>query len=54
MAICEKQIINPKSEIINPKSEIINLKSYVPTDYRMMDVGKINQIEEAERFAESL
>ena len=30
------------------------LKAFVPTDYRMMDVGKIDQIEEAERFAESL
>ena len=30
------------------------LKAFVPTNYRMMDVGKIDQIEEAERFAESL
>ena len=30
------------------------LKAYVPSDYRMMDVGKIDQIDEAERFAESL
>ena len=29
-------------------------RAYLPTDYRMMDVGKIDQIEEAERFAESL
>ncbi|MCQ2310166.1 MAG: nucleotidyltransferase family protein [Paludibacteraceae bacterium] len=27
------------------------LRAYVPTDYRMMDVGKIEQIAEAERFA---
>ena len=32
----------------------VELKAYVPKDYRMMDVGKIDQIEEAERFAESL
>lgn len=32
----------------------IPLQAYVPKDYRMMDVGKIEQIEEAERFAESL
>ena len=32
----------------------VPLQAYVPTDYRMMDVGKIDQIEEAERFAESL
>lgn len=30
------------------------LKAYIPSDYQMMDVGKIDQIEEAERFAESL
>ena len=30
------------------------LHAYVPTDYRMMDVGKIDQIAQAERFAESL
>jgi hypothetical protein len=30
------------------------LKAYVPADYRMMDVGKIDQIEQAEDFAESL
>lgn len=30
------------------------LNAYVPSDYRMMDVGKIDQIDEAERFAESL
>lgn len=29
-------------------------KAYVPADYRMMDVGKIDQIDEAERFAQSL
>ena len=30
------------------------LRAYVPADYRMMDVGKIDQIAEAEQFAESL
>jgi len=30
------------------------LKAYVPAGYRMMDVGKISQIEEAETFAENL
>ena len=30
------------------------LKAYVPDAYKMMDVGKIDQIAEAERFAESL
>ena len=32
----------------------VTLKAYVPSNYQMMDVGKIDQIEEAERFAESL
>ena len=40
MVICEKQ-----------KS---NLKAYIPDAFQMMDVGKIDQIEEAEAFAESL
>ena len=31
-----------------------DFKAYVPADYRMMDVGKIDQIAEAEAFAESL
>lgn len=30
------------------------LQAYVPADYRMMDVGKIDEITEAETFAESL
>ena len=30
------------------------LQAYVPQDYRMMDVGKIDQLAEAEAFAESL
>ncbi|MBQ4395376.1 MAG: NTP transferase domain-containing protein [Paludibacteraceae bacterium] len=32
----------------------VNLQAYIPSDYRMMDVGKIDQISEAEAFAESL
>lgn len=30
------------------------LRGYVPQDYRMMDVGKINQLIEAEAFAQTL
>ena len=30
------------------------LQAFIPKDYKMMDVGKIDQIQEAERFAESL
>ena len=55
--LCEQNyqspITNHQSPITNYQSPII-LKAYVPLDYRMMDVGKIDQIEEAERFAESL
>ena len=55
--LCEQNyqspITNHQSPITHHQSPII-LKAYVPLDYRMMDVGKIDQIEEAERFAESL
>jgi UTP-glucose-1-phosphate uridylyltransferase len=30
------------------------LRAYIPENYRMMDVGKIDQISEAESFASSL
>lgn len=30
------------------------IRAYVPKQYKMMDVGKIDQLEEAERFAEEL
>ena len=46
--LCEQ---NLKSEIINHK---LILRAYEPKNYKMMDVGKIDQIAEAERFAESL
>ncbi len=32
----------------------LKIKAFVPANYRMMDVGKIDQITEAERFAEKL
>jgi len=48
MAICER------NQMTNDQSPITNLKAYIPNAFRMMDVGKIDQIEEAERFAESL
>ena len=47
MAICEKQMSNVQC----PMS---NLKAFIPDAFRMMDVGKIDQIEEAEHFAQSL
>ena len=30
------------------------LRAFIPENYRMMDVGKINQISEAETFAQAL
>jgi hypothetical protein len=30
------------------------LRAFIPENYRMMDVGKINQLSEAESFAQSL
>ena len=30
------------------------LKAYIPKDYKMMDVGKIEQLNDAERFAEQI
>ena len=32
----------------------VPLRAFVPSDYRMMDVGKIDQLAEAETFAENL
>ena len=34
--------------------EKLPLQAYIPSDYQMMDVGKIDQKEEAERFEETL
>jgi len=46
--LCEQ---NQKTPIKNNKSI---LSAYVPENYKMMDVGKIDQIEAAEAFAHSL
>lgn len=49
------QIINhPYGDSRSEESAISNLKAYIPNAYKMMDVGKIDQIAEAEAFAESL
>ena len=48
MSLCEKNL-SPFTSHLSPL-----LKAYVPSDYRMMDVGKIDQIEQAEIFAQSL
>ena len=44
LSLCE-QNPTPCTEHTTP------LQAYVPADYRMMDVGKIDEIEKAERFA---
>lgn len=48
LSICEE------SQISDVQSPMSHLQAYVPANYRMMDVGKIDRISEAERFAESL
>lgn len=64
MQILSPQILNRLEEVSQDKFSLIDfylsimdkesLCAFVPSDYRMMDVGKIDQIEAAERFAESL
>ena len=67
MQILNPAILNHMDAIMAAKGEKFSLidlylslcsehvfKAYVPADYRMMDVGKIDQIDEAERFAQSL
>ena len=64
MQILDAEVLNYLNEMPEDKFSLIDfylhvmdtvtLKAFVPADYRMMDVGKIDQIEEAERFAESL
>lgn len=46
--LCE-QSLSPSDFHLPP-----SLQAFVPKDYKMMDVGKIDQINEAENFAESL
>jgi len=51
------QMPGDKFSLIDFYLKVMNevpLQAYVPSDYRMMDVGKIDQIDEAEAFAESL
>ncbi|MBQ4018845.1 MAG: nucleotidyltransferase family protein, partial [Paludibacteraceae bacterium] len=64
MQILSPEVLSHLDEMPQEKFSLIDfylkvmneapLQAYVPTDYRMMDVGKIDQIDEAERFAESL
>ena len=64
MQILSPEVLNRLNEMPEDKFSLIDfylhvmntvtLKAFVPADYRMMDVGKIDQIEEAERFANNL
>ena len=64
MQILSPEVLSRLNEMPNDKFSLIDfylsimdkvpLQAYVPTNYRMMDVGKIDQIAEAEAFAESL
>ena len=64
MQILDAEVLNYLNEMPEDKFSLIDfylhvmekvsLKAFIPANYRMMDVGKIDQIEEAERFAESL
>ena len=44
--------LDPALALSIAKKEI--LKAFIPENYRMMDVGKIAQLSEAEAFAQSL
>jgi NDP-sugar pyrophosphorylase family protein len=67
MQILNPRIFDRMEEIVAQKGEKFSLidlylslvekdtlRAFIPTDYRMMDVGKINQLSEAEEFAQSL
>ena len=45
-------LIDAYLSIVERKAGVV--RAYVPREYRMMDVGKIDQLEEAEKFAEEL
>ena len=67
MQILNPRIFNCMDEVAKLKGEKFSLidlylsiaqkeilRAYIPENYRMMDVGKINQLSEAEAFASSL
>ena len=57
---CMNDIVEQKGEKFSLIDLYVNiadkeiLKAFIPENYRMMDVGKINQLSEAEMFANSL
>ncbi|MBQ2291153.1 MAG: nucleotidyltransferase family protein [Paludibacteraceae bacterium] len=67
MQVLNPRIFDCMSDIVEQKGEKFSLidlylniaqkeilRAYIPENYRMMDVGKINQLSEAESFASSL
>ena len=64
LQILSPEVLNRLDEMPESKFSLIDfylsimdkesLHAFVPTDYRMMDVGKIDQIAEAEAFAQGL
>ena len=57
---CMDDIVEQKGEKFSLIDLYLNiaekeiLRAYIPENYHMMDVGKINQLSEAESFASSL
>ena len=67
MQVLNPRIFDCMNEVVKQKGEKFSLidlylsiaqkeilRAYIPENYRMMDVGKINQLSEAESFASSL
>ena len=67
MQVLNPRIFDCMDEVVKQKGEKFSLidlylsiaekeilRAYIPENYRMMDVGKIDQISEAESFASSL
>lgn len=55
LSICEQNHRSPSATNLSPIApNQTTLRAFVPDNYRMMDVGKIDQLEQAERFAQTL
>jgi UTP-glucose-1-phosphate uridylyltransferase len=67
MQVLNPRIFDCMDEVVKQKGEKFSLidlylsiaekeilRAYIPENYRMMDVGKIDQISEAESFASTL
>jgi UTP-glucose-1-phosphate uridylyltransferase len=67
MQVLNPRIFDCMDEVVKQKGEKFSLidlylsiaekeilRAYIPENYRMMDVGKINQLSEAESFASTL